>query len=111
VRRITEIFAEADAKRDEMGVEEFVRRLHAESDEQDEDFTRLKETLELGFFTELYNASGKGRRLVWARANPRRSGHADFTVWSDDQKWCRDLELTSVWADEDDFPKMPGQTD
>jgi hypothetical protein len=28
-------------------------------------------------------------------------------VWSDDQKWCRDLELTSVWADEDDFPKMP----
>ena len=79
-----------------MGSEEFVRRLHSGPTSRTKNFTRLKEALELGYFTELYNATGNGPKLVWARANARGSGHADFTVWDQNKRWSRDLELTSA---------------
>jgi hypothetical protein len=93
-----------------------VRRLHSGPNEQDEGCTRLKEALELGYFTDLYNISGNAPKLVWARANARGTGHADFTVWDLNKRWSRDVELTSAWADEDAFPKTlntnyPGMVD
>jgi hypothetical protein len=51
MRRITEIL---DAARDQLDAPgarlEFVRRLHAVPEEQDDDLTRLKEHDEIGFF-------------------------------------------------------------
>ncbi len=115
MRRITEIFDGARAQVDAMGSAEFVRRLHAGGEEQNENMTRLKEDLELGYFAEQYNAANEPA-LVWAQLNPPGSGHADFTVWSEDKSWSRDLELTSAWEDEDAFPKTqnkdnPGMID
>jgi hypothetical protein len=65
---------------------------------------QIKEALQLGQFAQLYNQTNIPK-LIYACKHPPHSGHADFTVWDETQSWKRDLELTAVWARDDDFPR------
>jgi hypothetical protein len=85
-----------------MGSSAFAHRLHAR--DKAPSIVELKEALALGQFAQLYNQTNTPK-LIYARANAPKSGGADFTVWDETQSWCRDLELTSVWGREDDFPR------
>lgn len=58
----------------------------------------------MGQFAQLYNLTNSPK-LIYARANPCGTGRADFTVWDGTQAWSRDLELTSLWEREDNFPR------
>ena len=105
---IADILAEADAAIDEMGPNAFLDAIHR--DDQTPVLIELKETLALGQFAQFYNQAN-APKLTFARANPRGSGSADFTVWDETQSWSRDLELTSLWEREDDFPRYADDQD
>jgi len=99
---IADILAEAEAAIEALGGSRaFVDAIHRR--EKDPSLTPLKEALALGQFAQLYNQRNTPK-LTYARANPAGSGGADFTVWDETESWNRDLELTSVWEREDDFP-------
>ena len=101
-RPIVDILAEADAAIDAMGLNAFLDAIHR--DDKTPALIELKEALALGQFAQLYNETNTPK-LTYARANPARSGGADFTVWDETESWNRDLELTSIWEREDDFPR------
>jgi hypothetical protein len=99
---IADILAEAEAAIEAMGGSRaFVDAVHQRK--KDPSLTPLKEALALRQFAQLYNQSNTPK-LTYARGNPAGSGGADFTVWDEAESWNRDLELTSVWEREDDFP-------
>jgi hypothetical protein len=101
-KRIVDILEEANAARDAMGSNAFHDAIHR--DDQTPALIELKEKLALGQFAQFYNQTNTPK-LIYARANAPGSGGADFTVWDETQSWTRDLELTSVWGREDDFPR------
>jgi hypothetical protein len=107
-RRIVDILAEADAAVDAMGLNAFLDAIHR--DDKTPALIELKEALALGQFAQLYNETNTPK-LTYARANPARSGGADFTVWDEIESWSRDLELTSLWEREDDFPRTTDEED
>lgn len=102
IKLIVDILAEANAAVDKMGSTAFVDALHRGDNAPA--LVEIKEALELRQFAELYNQINTPK-LIYARANPRGSGRADFTVWDNNQKWSRDLELTSLWEREDNLPR------
>ena len=106
-KRIVDILAEADAAIDTMGLNAFLDAIHR--DNKTPAVIELKEKLALGQFAQFYNQTNTPK-LTFARANPRGSGGADFTVWDETQSWSRDLELTSLWEREDDFRATPTTT-
>ena len=85
------------------GSRAFVGALHNGSRTQF--LTRLKEDLALVQFSELFNQTNSPQ-LKYASRNAAGIGRADFTVWDRSLEMNRDLELTSVWGGEDDFPKV-----
>ena len=105
---IADILAEAQAAVDTMGSDAFDNALHR--DDRTSAITELKEKLELGLFAQFYNETNTPQ-LIYARANPRGSGGADYTVWDETQTWSRDLELTSLWEREDDVPRYTDEND
>ena len=107
-KKIVDILAEADAAIDAMGLNAFLDAIHR--DDQGAALIALKEKLALGQFAELYNQNNTPH-LTYAQPNPTRSGHADFTVWNETQSWSRDLEITSLWEREDDFPRYADESD
>jgi hypothetical protein len=86
----------------------FVNALHKGS--KSDELTELKEGLELGQFAEICNRTNIPR-LVYAARNAPRSGRADFTVWDETLTWSRDIELTSIWDNDDDFPRVTDKED
>jgi hypothetical protein len=100
-KTIVDILAEAEAAVDAMGSRAFVDAIHR--GDKTASLIELKEALALGQFAQLYNQENTPK-LTFARANPAGSGGADFTVWDETESWSRNLELTSVWEREDDFP-------
>jgi hypothetical protein len=101
IKLIVDIFAEANAAVDKMGTSAFVDALHR--GDNTPVLVEIKEALALGQFAELYNLTNDPKR-IYARANPRGTGSADFTVCDGARAWSRDLELTSLWEREDNFP-------
>ncbi len=113
MRLISEIYEEANQLADGMG-HEFLQKLY--SDESvSEEFKEIKEGLDLGAFALKYN-DGNAPKLMYAVRNPRRSGHADYTVFDQNRELVCDLELTSVWErpntwGEEPDSEHPGATD
>jgi hypothetical protein len=108
-RCIGDIRAQADAAIDAMGgPRAFVDALH--KGPKTEFLTRLKEDLALVQFSEIYNPTNSPK-LKYAARNLAGPDRADFTIWDESMEWSRDLELTSVWEREDDFPKVPDGED
>jgi hypothetical protein len=108
-RAIIDLFAEAEAGIEAMGGSRgFVDAVHHGS--KTDSLIKLKEDLALGQFSEFYNR-GNSPKLGYAQRNERGSGRADFTVWDEALRWNRDLELTSIWEREDDFPRIPDEDD
>ncbi len=106
---IDDIRAQAEAAIDAMGGSRaFVDALHKGS--ETEALTRLKEDLALVQFFEIYNRTNSPK-LKCAARNPAGPDRADFTIWDESREWSRDMELTSVWEGEDDFPKVPDKED
>jgi len=103
LRLITEILADNREKARAMGDSAFHAALH--KNPIDPTLKELKESLELGFFAELYNSLSNTPKLLYASHNPDQNDRADFTVWDSSRTWSRDVESTSFWR-EGDFPEI-----
>ncbi|MGH7840026.1 MAG: hypothetical protein ACREQT_00705 [Candidatus Binataceae bacterium] len=96
MRKIADIFDNAEAEMDAMGAAAFVSRLY--SAPRTPEFTRLKEDWVLGSFATRFNKQ-YAPPLVWADRNPPRTKKADFSVYTNGRHFLIDIEILSLFSE------------
>jgi hypothetical protein len=96
MKKITDIFDNAEAQMDAMGAAAFVSRLY--SGPRTSEFTRLKEDWVLGSFAMRFNKLHTPS-LVWAVRNPPGTKKADFSVYTDGRRFLVDIEILSLFSE------------